>query len=75
MSDRLAVMNDGPIEQIGTPAEVYNEPADAFVADFLGVSNLMDAEAEPGPSGGCTVRIGEFRLTAGCGELTAHGGP
>ena len=73
MSDRVAVMNDGRIEQIGTPPEVYESPGTVFVADFLGVSNLMDAEAEPGPSGGCTVRIGEFRLTAGCGELTAQG--
>ena len=44
MSDRLAVMNHGRIAQLGTPEEVYNEPADAYVADFLGVSNLMDAQ-------------------------------
>ncbi len=48
MSDRLAVMNHGRIVQLGTPEEVYNEPADAYVADFLGVSNLMDAQVEPG---------------------------
>ena len=48
MSDRLAVMNHGRIVQLGTPEEVYNEPADAYVADFLGVSNLMDAHVEPG---------------------------
>ena len=46
MSDRLAVMNHGRIVQLGTPEEVYNEPADAYVADFLGVSNLMDARVE-----------------------------
>ena len=45
MSDRVAVMSAGCIEQIGTPAEVYESPATVFVADFLGVSNLMDAEA------------------------------
>ena len=45
MSDRVAVMSAGRIEQIGTPAEVYESPATVFVADFLGVSNLMDAEA------------------------------
>src|SRR6202020_3232968 len=44
MSDRVAVMSGGRIEQIGTPAEVYESPATVFVADFLGVSNLMDAE-------------------------------
>ena len=51
MSDRLAVMNHGRIVQLGTPEEVYNEPADAYVADFLGVSNLMDAQVEHGGDG------------------------
>jgi spermidine/putrescine transport system ATP-binding protein len=73
MSDRVAVMNAGKVEQIGTPAQVYESPATVFVADFLGVSNMMDADAMPGPSGGCTVRVGEFALTAGCGELSARG--
>ena len=45
MADRLAVMNEGRIEQVGTPREVYEEPASAYVADFLGVSNLLDAQA------------------------------
>ena len=54
MSDRLAVMNAGQIVQIGTPREVYEEPADAYVADFLGVSNLMEVEVvERGPGAGC----------------------
>ena len=43
MSDRLAVMESGRVAQVGTPVEVYEEPVDAYVADFLGVSNLMDA--------------------------------
>src|SRR5579859_1946855 len=42
MSDRLAVMNAGRIVQTGTPREVYEEPADAYVADFLGAANLME---------------------------------
>ncbi len=44
MSDRIALMNDGRVEQLGTPKEIYEAPATAFVADFLGSSNLMDAE-------------------------------
>lgn len=44
MSDRLAVMNEGRIEQIGTPASVYEEPGTGFVAGFVGVSNLLPAE-------------------------------
>ncbi|HZY08220.1 MAG TPA: ABC transporter ATP-binding protein, partial [Ilumatobacteraceae bacterium] len=43
MSDRLAVMKDGEIEQIGTPRQTYEEPATAYVADFLGVANLLPA--------------------------------
>ncbi len=45
MSDRLAVMDRGRIVQIGTPKEVYESPATTYVADFLGVANLLDAVA------------------------------
>jgi putative spermidine/putrescine transport system ATP-binding protein len=44
MSDRLAVFNEGLIEQIGTPAEVYERPATEFVAGFVGVSNMLERE-------------------------------
>ena len=44
MSDRLAVMNAGQIEQIGTPIEVYERPATEFVAGFIGISNLIDRD-------------------------------
>src|ERR1700742_4276985 len=67
MSDRVAVMSDGRIEQVGTPAEVYEDPATVFVADFLGISNLMDGAVVGACDGGCTVAIGEVTLTAGCG--------
>ena len=45
-ADRLAVMHDGRIEQIGTPETVYRRPQTPFVADFLGATNLIDGEAE-----------------------------
>ncbi len=45
MSDRLAVFNHGKIEQIGTPAEIYEVPKTAFVAGFVGVSNLVSGKA------------------------------
>jgi spermidine/putrescine transport system ATP-binding protein len=75
MSDRLAVMSNGRIAQLGTPRDVYEEPADAYVADFLGVSNLMEATvvapgAGPTP---CRLKIGDFELTAECGTLNATG--
>ena len=50
MSDRIAVINHGRIEQAASPKDLYEEPANAFVADFLGVSNLMDATVA-GPAG------------------------
>src|SRR5437588_3378588 len=69
VSDRIAVMSNGTIEQVGGPSEVYEEPANAWVADFLGVSNLMDADAAGAPTdGACVVRVGDFRLTARCGD-------
>jgi spermidine/putrescine transport system ATP-binding protein len=56
MSDRIAVMNGGVIEQVGEPESVYERPATAFVAGFIGVSNLMPATV---------VSPGELRLDAG----------
>lgn len=44
MSDRIVVMRDGRIEQVGTPVELYNDPATAFVADFIGQSNLIEGK-------------------------------
>ena len=42
MSDRVVVMNEGQIQQVGTPLDIYNEPKNAFVADFIGESNILD---------------------------------
>ena len=42
MSDRIVVMNQGLIQQMGTPVDIYNEPQNAFVADFIGDSNIID---------------------------------
>ena len=42
MSDTVVVMDNGMIQQIGTPEDIYNEPANAFVADFIGESNILD---------------------------------
>ncbi len=73
MSDRIALMNDGRVEQVGPPQAVYEEPATLFVADFLGVSNLITAEAvEPGGNS-CVLRVGERTLRAGQGAVDARG--
>jgi spermidine/putrescine transport system ATP-binding protein len=72
MSDRLAVMRDGKIVQIGAPTQVYEEPADTYVADFLGVSNLMPVDIiSHGVGGQCEVRLGESVLSVTHGGLDA----
>ncbi|MFN8185742.1 MAG: ABC transporter ATP-binding protein [Gaiellales bacterium] len=73
MSDRLALMNDGRIEQVGPPQAVYEEPATLFVADFLGVSNLITAEAVESDGNDCVLRVGERTLRASQGDIAARG--
>jgi spermidine/putrescine transport system ATP-binding protein len=64
MSDRLAVMNAGRIAQIGTPQEVYESPADAYVADFLGAANLIPVSvAQRVVDGTSTITVGEISLS------------
>ena len=57
VADRIVVMNHGVIEQVGTPHEVYREPASPFVADFVGKVNVLPARV----SGG-TLQVGSFRI-------------
>jgi spermidine/putrescine transport system ATP-binding protein len=74
MSDRIAVMNHGHVEQAATPREMYEEPATAFVADFLGVSNLMDAVATASPGGGVALELGAGIVVEGrAGDATTRG--
>ncbi len=81
MSDRLAVFNHGLIEQVGSPAEVYERPRTAFVAGFVGASNLLEGDAARailGESGTFTIRPEKIRLAdpgdqAGPDEGSAQG--
>lgn len=59
MSDRIAVMRHGRIDQLGTPEELYERPTTAFVAGFLGVSNLLDGEVVGEDDGMLAVRVGD----------------
>ena len=70
MSDRVAVMNHGLVEQLGTPAEIYEQPATRFVADFIGTSNLLTGTVVHGtdPSGHHRVDLGSG-LTALVADL------
>ncbi|MFM9043625.1 MAG: ABC transporter ATP-binding protein [bacterium] len=60
MSDKIAVFNQGRIEQIGTPTEIYEHPVNPFVANFVGVSNLIERDGET-----FTVRPEKIRLIEG----------
>ena len=73
MSDRIAVMSNGKVEQVAEPQEVYEEPSTTFVADFLGVSNLMTATAHGESNGRCRVTVGDFELLAGRGDVATSG--
>jgi putative spermidine/putrescine transport system ATP-binding protein len=74
MSDRIAVMNLGRIEQVGTPAGVYEQPSTSFVAGFVGVSNVLSglaAKAVTGSSHAFTIRPEKIRMV----EPDAAAGP
>ena len=57
MSDRIAVMESGTVHQVGTPQEIYNTPTTAFVARFIGNSNVLDAQLVEGRTDRGTVRL------------------
>ncbi|HEY0442680.1 MAG TPA: ABC transporter ATP-binding protein [Candidatus Limnocylindrales bacterium] len=81
MSDRIAVFDNGRIEQVGTPADVYERPATRFVAGFVGTSNLLRgdvARAIIGEGGTFTVRPEKIRMAepaaaVGADEVSAEG--
>ena len=70
MADRIVVMNRGMVEQIGTPTDIYREPASLFAADFIGQMNQLPARTgdEPG-----TVRVGSLHLGCARHRLPARG--
>jgi putative spermidine/putrescine transport system ATP-binding protein len=86
MSDRLAVFNDGRIEQVGAPAEVYEHPVNEFVAGFVGVSNIVERAGErftirpekvrildeAEPSDGLRTEDGRVRDVAYIGAVTRY---
>ena len=73
MSDRIAVMNAGRVEQAGPPQAVYEDPETLFVADFLGVSNLIAATADGQDGDCCNLKVAERTLRARQGAITSRG--
>lgn len=69
MSDRIAVMNEGRLEQIGTPRQIYDAPASVFVAGFIGIANLIPATVRRVTGTLATVELaGEHCLGAAAGD-------
>jgi len=66
MSDRIVVMNAGRIEQVGNAAEIYERPATEFVADFIGVSNIVEGTVEEIAEGLASIRVGNAKVAAKC---------
>jgi spermidine/putrescine transport system ATP-binding protein len=76
MSDRIAVMHGGKVEQLGTPEELYERPRTRFVADFIGTSNLLTGSVEAVEGGCARIRLatGETCLTT-AGDGVSVGRP
>ena len=64
LSDRVAVMNRGRVQQVGTPAEIYTQPATKFVADFIGLSDFIAAKVAALEGDRAVLAIGPERLSA-----------
>ena len=75
LSDRVAIMNGGKIEQIGTPRELYERPATDFVANFLGVSNIFDGRVAGRDGGDALVTIGPIQVRVPWEAGLEVGGP
>ncbi|MGW1544006.1 ABC transporter ATP-binding protein [Streptomyces sp. NPDC002309] len=71
MADSVAVMNAGRVEQLGAPAELYENPRTTFVANFLGTSNLIEAEVDSKSGDEIVVKAGGGKLTLPVGRCTA----
>lgn len=87
ISDRIAVMNAGRVEQVGTPREIYFSPQTVFVAGFIGTTNLLPGKVENGqawyagspvrqvsaPNGSCTIAVRPEVIAPGEGEISLAG--
>jgi putative spermidine/putrescine transport system ATP-binding protein len=74
IADRIVVMNQGGIEQVGTPSDIYQNPATRFVADFIGTANVLDAVVTARDGDGCTLQAHGLALRgAGAGAVGQRG--
>jgi len=72
LADRICLLNEGRIEQLGTPEELYEQPRNAFVAEFIGISNMMPGQIEAGAR--IKTAEGVLPLPAGCAARAGENG-
>jgi len=70
LSDRLAVMSEGRIRQLGTPQEIYRSPCDRFVASFIGDANVLRGQLDSIEGASAVIAVGTARVTVSRGPLT-----
>ncbi len=75
MADRVVIMNDGAVMQVGAPQAVYRNPANRFVAEFVGTNNILSGTAQSVASGAVTLEtdLGTFRVQPSAGQSVAEG--
>ena len=66
MSDRIAIMRAGRIEQFGSPADIYDRPATRYTAEFIGDSNFLEGVVRQATTGTCTIALGSLMIEARC---------
>jgi putative spermidine/putrescine transport system ATP-binding protein len=69
LSDRVAVMSEGRIRQLGTPQEIYRQPCDRFVASFVGDTNVLRGRLDRIEGESAVIALGEARVRVPCGPL------
>ena len=72
LSDRIAVVSEGKIRQVGTPQKIYRRPTDRFIASFIGEVSVLRARLERGDNEGAVVRIGAVSITVPAGPLAGQ---
>ena len=75
LGDRVAVLHQGRLEQVGTPAEIYARPANRFIADFVGESNLLAGTIVALDGGEAVLECGALRLVAAAADGVRAGAP
>ena len=73
MSNRIAVFNDGKVQQLSNPSELYEKPVNSFVAEFIGENNTFNGDVSDISGGKCKVKLSNGEILASAISVKAHG--